>query len=610
MIEKIDKYLFLVYHQDYDQFLLKLRELGVVHIKENKPTSESDQIRQIVAERRQLSELIRSLSRQRSEGCPIGSPRKPCQVEEAQALLQQIETLLEDQRKVAAQIESQQRENDYWEPWGEYDVKLLEQLECKGYPINFYIVPSAQYQEIWEEEHNAIIINTRRSHHYFITIGDKSTERIDAERIKAPTLIPEELEERLSCLSQRSEQINTEKHQFIDEHLEDLQGYDLLLQDKYQMSNAFLQATCEAEDKVILLEGWIPDSIVSEVRQELDQLPCYYTQQEILSEDKIPIKLKNGAFSRLFEPITKMYSLPNYSELDSTPFFAPFFMLFFSLCLGDAGYGLIIFGLATLFKRKVKGQSAKDICSLAQWLGGATVVVGSLLGTVFGMVMPWANDGSVLGGVRDDYFLNQDNLMLLSVALGIIQILFAKTIAAVKIQKQRGFKYALSSYAWVVVIFALIMAITLPMSQVIVIPSYVTSIFYILAIVAGLIVVFFNSPDKNILVNIGGSLWTSYNTASGLLGDTLSYIRLFAIGLTSGVLGGVFNNLAVSMSSGLPVGINWLVMVFILLFGHGLNFGLAIISSLVHPLRLTFVEYYKNSEFEGGGKAYTPFKVN
>ena len=249
MIEKIDKYLFLVYHQDYDQFLLKLRELGVVHIKENKPTSESDQIRQIVAERRQLSELIRSLSRQRSEGCPIGSPRKPCQVEEAQALLQQIETLLEDQRKVAAQIESQQRENDYWEPWGEYDVKLLEQLECKGYPINFYIVPSAQYQEIWEEEHNAIIINTRRSHHYFITIGDKSTERIDAERIKAPTLIPEELEERLSCLNQRSEQINTEKHQFIDEHLEDLQGYDLLLQDKYQMSNAFLQATCEAEDK-------------------------------------------------------------------------------------------------------------------------------------------------------------------------------------------------------------------------------------------------------------------------------------------------------------------------------------------------------------------------
>ena len=284
-------------------------------------------------------------------------------------------------------------------------------------------------------------------------------------------------------------------------------------------------------------------------------------------------------------------------------------MLFFSLCFGDAGYGLVIFLLATIFKRKVKGQSTKDICSLAQWLGGTTVVVGSLLGTVFGMVMPWANDGSVLGSVRNDYFLNQDNLMLLSVVLGIIQILFAKTVAAVKVQKQRGLKYALSSYAWVIVIFALIMAVALPMAAT-GIPSYVTNIFYGLAIAAGLVVVFYNSPGKNIFLNVGSSLWASYNTASGLLGDTLSYIRLFAIGLTSGVLGGVFNNLAVSMSEGLPVGLNWLVMVFILLFGHGLNFGLAIISSLVHPLRLTFVEYYKNSEFEGGGKPYTPFKVN
>ena len=609
MIEKIDKYLFLVYHQDYDSFLLKLRDLGVVHIKENKPTSESEQIKEIVVARRHLSDLIRTLSRKRSEEQPIGAPRKPASTEEGEALLQQIETLLEDRRQIASQIESQQRENDYWEPWGDYDVQQLERLQQAGYPVRFYIIPTAQYQEHWEEEHNAIIIDTRRSHHYFITVGDKSTERIEAEQIKAPTHTASELAERLASFEQRAEQIDTEIQEFIDQHLEDLQGYDLLLQDKYQMSNAFLQATGEADDKVMLLEGWIPNKIVPEVRQELDQLPCYYAEQEILDEDKIPIKLQNNRFSRLFEPITRMYSLPNYSELDSTPLFAPFFMLFFSLCFGDAGYGLVIFLLATLFKRKVKGQSTKDICSLAQWLGGTTVVVGSLLGTVFGMVMPWANDGSVLGSVRNDYFLNQDNLMLLSVVLGIIQILFAKTVAAVKIQKQRGIKYALSSYAWVIVIFALIMAVALPMAAT-GIPSYVTNIFYGLAIAAGLVVVFYNSPGKNIFLNIGSSLWASYNTASGLLGDTLSYIRLFAIGLTSGVLGGVFNNLAVSMSEGLPIGLNWLVMVFILLFGHGLNFGLAIISSLVHPLRLTFVEYYKNSEFEGGGKPYTPFKVN
>ena len=94
---------------------------------------------------------------------------------------------------------------------------------------------------------------------------------------------------------------------------------------------------------------------------------------------------------------------------------------------------------------------------------------------------------------------------------------------------------------------------------------------------------------------------------SGLLGDVLSYIRLFALGLAGGILGNVFNQLALDLSSGMPAYIGWLPMLLILLIGHGLNFMLCIISSVVHPLRLTFVEFYKNAGFEGGGKAYHPF---
>lgn len=609
MIEKINKYLFLVYHRDYEEFLLKLRDLGVVHIQENKKSNDFDEIKEIISERKRLNDLIRTISRHRSEDVPIEAPRKPQSYETGLAYIEQIEHLLEEQKQIANQIESQRRENDYWEPWGDFDTDLLRQLERQGYPIAFYIIPVSQYQESWETEHNAVIIETLRSHHYFITIGDKSTERIEAERVKKPILTPAELEERLQTLLAKQESLEQEVQQFIDGHLEDLQGYDLLLQDNYQMSNAFLQATPEADDKLMMLEGWVPTDVASAMEEALCDAPYYYAQQKIEEGDSVPIKLKNDRFSRLFEPITRMYSLPNYGELDATPLFAPFFMLFFSLCFGDGGYGLLIFLLATFFKRKVEDQSLKDLCSLAQWLGGTTVIVGSLLGTVFGMVMPWANDGSLLGGVREDYFLNQDNLMLLSIVLGIIQILFGKTVAAVKIQRQRGLKYALASYAWVFVIFSILMAIALPMA-IAGIPSIVTNIFYGVAIAAGLIVVFYNSPGKNPLLNIGAALWATYNTASGLLGDTLSYIRLFAIGLTSGILGGVFNNLAMTVSESLPIGVNFLVMVFVLLFGHALNFGLAIISSLVHPLRLTFVEYYKNSEFEGGGKPYTPFRKN
>ena len=141
---------------------------------------------------------------------------------------------------------------------------------------------------------------------------------------------------------------------------------------------------------------------------------------------------------------------------------------------------------------------------------------------------------------------------------------------------------------------------------------------YVLYGVAGLAVLvafFYNSPGKNPFVNLGSGLWTTYETASGLLGDSLSYIRLFAIGLTGGILGSVFNQLALSCvpasGSGASVVsyvVGWIAALLILLFGHGINFGIAMIGAFVHPLRLTFVEYYKNSEFEGGGKPYTPFK--
>ena len=123
-----------------------------------------------------------------------------------------------------------------------------------------------------------------------------------------------------------------------------------------------------------------------------------------------------------------------------------------------------------------------------------------------------------------------------------------------------------------------------------------------------LVALFYNSPGKNIFLNFGSGLWNTYNVVSGLLSDTLSYIRLFAIGLTGAVLGGVFNTLAVSMTESLSLVLRIVLMLLILLIGHSINFALCMIGSLVHPVRLIFVEYFKNSEFEGGGIEYIPYR--
>ena len=198
-------------------------------------------------------------------------------------------------------------------------------------------------------------------------------------------------------------------------------------------------------------------------------------------------------------------------------------------------------------------------------------------------------------------------MMTLSIVLGLIQIIIGKFVTGYKISKQKGFKYGLSTYAWALFILVGILSLGLPKIAG-AIPQWLIYTMYGIAGLSLLVALFYNMPGKNIFLNLGSGLWTSYNVASGLLGDTLSYIRLFAIGLTGGILGGVFNNLAVSVSSGMPPVVNFIVAAIILLFGHGLNFGLCMISSFVHPLRLTFVEFYKNSEFEGGGLPYKPLK--
>ena len=144
-------------------------------------------------------------------------------------------------------------------------------------------------------------------------------------------------------------------------------------------------------------------------------------------------------------------------------------------------------------------------------------------------------------------------------------------------------------------------------------------VFYGLIALSALGIFFLNSPNAykkdsalgkalGVGSNLGAGLWATYGMSTGLLGDLLSYIRLFALGLTGGVLGSVFNQLAMEMSPDVPV-VRELVMIIILLFGHGINFGLCMISSFVHPMRLTFVEYFKNADFEGNGKEYQPFQV-
>lgn len=608
MIEKMQKYLFLIYHREYEGFLQSLRELGVVHIKETKSPKQFDNLQALLAKRKDLADLRRRVKSLRSKDAPEVSMILPQSEEQGVAVRSEIEELMEKERNLANQIAAQRREIDYWSIWGEYDLDLMKKLENAGYKLHFYVVASQQFKEEWIEEYRAVKVNDFRAQAYFVTIGQSGDARPEADEVKAPTASMDEMQSKLETLQQEAEETHNRIVEFADTRLGELDGYDRFIERDFDFANALLQAEPEANDTLMVLEGWVPERVADKIAPALDGVPCYYEQVEIQENDNVPVKLKNNRYARLFEMITKMYSLPNYGELDITALFAPFFMLFFALCFGDGGYGLLLLIGATVAKSKAKEDSIKSVCSMLMWLGGTTAIVGSLMGTVFGMVMPWTG-GTILGSVPDTYILNQNTMMYLSVVLGLIQIVFGKFIAGYKTQVQKGFKYGLATYCWaILILFGGLGLVAMMLGEGNPMLAMASKVLLGIAALAFVIALFYNTPGKNIFLNFGSGLWATYNNASGLLGDTLSYIRLFAIGLTGGILGGVFNNLAVQVGGGLPVGLNFVVMAIILLFGHGLNFGLCMISSLVHPLRLTFVEFYKNAEFEGGGRQYTPFK--
>ena len=604
MIVKMSKYAFMVYHREYDAFLTTLRELGVVHVKETNSVLDNAELQALLAERKQVSTAIRYCKNLNSQTKEVTvAPARGLTKAEGLKLVGKLEEMQEKQAQLQAAKVSLEKDIAYMDIWGEFSYANIRRLKKAGFDVTFFSCPTSKYEPKWGEEYNAFLVNNFQSVTYFVTVTKTGTPiDIDAERPKMPDRGLAKLHLAMEQLLDNIKVLNNQLKEYAAEQYNTLVELEKNIQNEFNLSNTLVQTDREAGDKLMLLEGFVPTEEAPAMEVALEKEGYYFQELDIQDGDRVPIKLKNNKFNRLYEPITKMFSLPNYTEFDPTPLFAPFFMLFFGLCFGDGGYGLLVLLACSFFKRKVN-PDFKPYLTLFQYLGLAAIIVGTCTGSFFGIALA---DVPALSKVKD-YFVSSDNLMTFSIVIGLVQIIFGKTVAAFKMKAQKGVKYSIAPFAWVFVITALALAFGLPMLN-LQLPETVKTVFIGIAVIGLVVAYLYNSPGKNIFLNFGTGLWNTYNMASGLLGDTLSYIRLFAIGLTGAILGGVFNQLAVDMAEGMNIVLRAVCMLLILLVGHAINIGLCTISSLVHPLRLIFVEYYKNAEFEGGGKEYRPFK--
>lgn len=615
MILKMKKYAFLVYHRQYVDFLEKIRNLGVLHVIERpEGVAENDLLR----DKMKFSSRVKIALKRIEKRIPKNSILAPADTT-AQGLeiLTKVENALLAEETLDQKMLQLEKDREHMEVWGSFSHKRLVQLKNAGFVINFYSCNASKFDQEWEVLYNAFEIDTVGSTRYFITITRPGQViEIDADPVKLSHKTALEIEKDIDANRALRHNLKAELVQMSIRDYNTLKWAQDNVQETIDFSKALLNTKSEVQNTVMLLEGWCPEEKVAGLNALLENEGIFYEAYDPDVSERVPIVLNNNSFSKLFEPITNLFSLPNYTELDPTPFFAPFFMLFFGLCLGDGGYGLLIWAVCTVAKRRMK-PDMRGLLTLGQYLGIATVAVGVLTGSFFGIALDKVQ-WEWLAGVKQ-YFITQDNygpkldgynpMMFVAIVIGIIQILFGMMVNVLKINKQHGFKYAAGHLAWVVFIVSTIIYLGMKAFGYVAAPAMLYLLYGFMAL-SVLCIVFYNSPGKGVGTNMGSALWNTYNMATGLLGDTLSYIRLFALGLTGSILGGVFNTLAFDLTVSMPGYSRWLAVLLILLIGHSINFALCLIGAFVHPLRLTFVEFYKNAGFEGGGKAYKPLKKN
>ncbi len=605
MITKMKKLTFLVYHKEYEAFLERIRELGVVHIVEKQWGEMDDGLQQFMQKRSLYKNMLQAMynlaEKQPEETVYAG--------QSADGLVQKYDDLQLQLQDLNQKLPQLNKDIAQMEVWGDFDWDSVNRLKDAGWHIQFYMCHERDYNEAWTEEYNAIPVQERGGYINFVTVTPGTVE-LGLEPLRLPALSLSELMARKTEMEAQIVATQDALSAFCKANYRTLEQYSIQLEGDIDLLKVKLNSEEKAEGAVVLLEGWIPVDNETEVKDFLDNSGVYYEIRNARKEDNAPIKLRNNAFTRMYEVLTKMYGMPDYAEFDPTPILAPFFSLFFAFCMGDAGYGLVLIALGFFLKKKLS-KSLRGMMNLVITLGIFTAVIGAVLGTFFGVslfdleIPADLKQFMIVGKVGDTSY---DKQMLLALLIGVVHICIAMTVKAVGQTVRFGFKESLSAWGWLLLVVGFVCTGGLSFFKVIS-EDVSTWAFIVIGGISAIGIYLLNNIHRNVFVNVGAGLWDTYNMATGLMGDILSYIRLYALGLAGGMLGGVFNQLAFMVNDAAGPALGWLFCGLILVFGHTLNIAMSCLSAFVHPLRLTFVEYFKNSGYEGKGETYKPFTV-
>ena len=526
-------------------------------------------------------------------------------IDHAEQLEKTIEKLQSESENLSSTIAE-------FQPWEQLETAVeqlssLEQTTCLT-----GLLPNQQFDQIEEkiQQLDAIIQRVGAANNKYACLvvclnenlneAQKLLRSADFEAVnfeKMTGTVAELIRQHTEKLNQTTKQLNSqyEKAASLSANLLKLE----ILCDHYAnlLNREQAKHAAPATEQTVILEGWVKGKDLPRLEDIVSGFAASSLSRiEPAEGEEIPVEIENKNIIRPFEVITRLYGMPQHFEVDPTPFLAPFFALFFALCLPDAGYGLIIIALMALFIKKVQGDKKLmwmlGICSVV------TVAAGALTGGWFGDAIQQFIPA--LKPLREKMMWFdplEDPMMFFKMALvlGYIQILVGLMIAFVHNLRQKQYAAAIfDQLTWLVMLNSIVAYVA--------IKGPIGKYFGMVALVPAAMIFLFSQREGS----WGGRLGMgAYNLFSAIfyMGDVLSYLRLMALGMVTAGLA-MATNVIAKITLNIPY-VGFVAMIIVLIGGHGFNLAISGLSAFVHTLRLQYVEFFPKF-LVGGGKSFEP----
>ena len=386
------------------------------------------------------------------------------------------------------------------------------------------------------------------------------------------------------------------------------------LSDYYNSLSARYNGTAKSDETecTMLTKFWLPKEKADEIKAKIEEIgpDVELVLNDPAPDEEPPSLLNNGNLVRPFNILTELYSSPTYRGIDPTPLLAPFFWIFFGMCLGDAGYALVVFGTILFVFRKYKkiAPGVKEFIRLFLFCSVSTFIYGVISGSFFGnfidsfvpVLIPLKNSLMLV-----DPMSNPMQVLGISLLLGVVHLMFGLLVAAYDKLRHGEFIDALGNdISWFLLIVGLcLFGVGLGGM----LPPHFTQIGQAMAILGAVIIfIYAGKGEPNFFKKIINGFLALYGSTS-YLGDILSYSRLLALGFGSAVIGMVINLLG-GLAADIPY-IGWLIAIVVIIGGHIFSIAINILGSFVHPLRLQYVEFF-GKFYTGGGEPFTPLTLS